>query len=158
MPIEQARKFPPFGVLLLLMLAGAVYVGMLSTISFSVGGGDAAFGQAIASLVLTLGLWIALAILLAVCGAMGEMPKRAGIVAVPLLLLSGVATFVAIDMCSRHIKWAVIFPLVLPLLVALYAVWASMPRLHAALPAKQTSILAWGLISVLSIAALLSAM
>jgi hypothetical protein len=38
-----------------------LYLAMLSMITFSTGHGDASFGQAIASLMATAGLWIALA-------------------------------------------------------------------------------------------------
>src|SRR6185503_14789473 len=111
------RSFP-FGTMLLLAVAGVLYVAMLSTISFSAGGGDAAFGKALASLFATTGLWIALAVLLIAAGIMGEMPRWAAVIAVLLLPLAGVATVTSIDMCSRHIKWALVFPVVLPLLVA----------------------------------------
>ena len=54
----------PFGTILLLAVAGVLYVAMLGTISFSAGGGDAAFGKAMASFLATAGLWIALILLL----------------------------------------------------------------------------------------------
>jgi hypothetical protein len=98
-----------------------------------------------------------LAILVAVGGVMGDLPRWAGIAAVFLLPLSGVATFVAIDMCSRRIKWAIAFPVVLPLLIALDAVWTRMPRFQAAMSAKWMSTGLWGLVFVLSVAALWAA-
>jgi hypothetical protein len=147
----------PFGTIVVLAITCALYVAMLSTISFSAGGGDASFGQAIASLFFTVGTWVALAVLLAVGGLMGEMPRWAACVAVFLLPLSGAAAFVAIDMCSRHIKWAVIFPVLLPLLIATYALWARVPRFHAAISAERMSAAVWALVLVLSLAALLAA-
>ena len=64
MPDDTPQRSFPFGTLLLLAVACGFYVAMLGSISFSAGGGDAAFGQAIASLFFTLGLWIALVFLL----------------------------------------------------------------------------------------------
>jgi hypothetical protein len=151
------QRSVPFGTILVLAITGALYVAMLSSISFSAGGGDASFGKAIASLFFTVGLWIALAVLLAVGGLMGKMPRWAAIVAVFAIPLAGVATFVAIDMCSRHIKWAVAFPIALPLLVALYALWARTPKFRAAVAATPMSIGVWGLVFALSAAALLAA-
>jgi hypothetical protein len=147
----------PFGTLLVLAIACVLYVTMLANISFSAGGGDASVGRAIASLLFTLGTWIALAVLLAVGGIMGDMPRWAAWVAVILLPLSGVAAITAIDMCSRHHKWAVIFPVLLPLLIATYALWARVPRFHAAISAERMSACVWILVLVLSIAALLAA-
>ena len=152
----QQRSFP-FGTLLLLAVACGFYVAMLGSISFSTGVGDASFGQAIASLFFTVGLWVALAVLLFAAGVMGEMPRWVAFVAVFLLPLAGVATVTAIDMCSRHIKWAIVFPVVLPLLVAMYALWARFPASRAAIPAESMSAGIWALVLVLSGAALLTA-
>ena len=147
----------PFGTILVLAITCALYVAMLSTISFSTGVGDASFGQAIASLFFTVGTWIALAVLLAVGGLMGDMPRWAALVSVFLLPLAGVATVTSIDMCSRHIKWAIVFPIVLPLLVAVYALRIRFPPFRAAIPAEPMSAAVWALVLVLSIAALLVA-
>lgn len=156
MPEVPQRTFP-FGTFLLLAIATVLYVAMLSTVSFSTGRGDASFGQAVASLMATAGLWIALAALLVTGAMMGEMPRWARFVAVFLVPLSGVATFAAIDMCSRHIKWAIVFPIVLPLLIAVYASWIRMPALRAVVSAEHMSTIAWALVLVLSGAALLAA-
>lgn len=156
MEASPPRSFP-FGTILLLGVAGALYVAMLGTISFSAGGGDAAFGKALASLFATLGLWIALAVLLIAAGLMGEMPRWIVFAAVFLVPLAGIATVTAIDMCSRHIKWAIVFPVVLPLLVAIYALWARLPALRAAVPIEPMSAIVWALVLVLSGAALLTA-
>ena len=73
-------------------------------------------------------------------GPGGNFPatRWSAIVAVFVVPLSGVAAFVAIDMCSRHMQWAIIFPAALPLLIASYAMWARLPRLRALLPAPAT--------------------
>jgi hypothetical protein len=156
-PADTPQRSIPFGTLLLLAVACGFYVAMLGSISFSTGVGEASFGQAIASLFFTLGLWIALAVLLIAAGIMGEMPRWVAFVAVFLLPLAGVATFTAIDMCSRHIKWAIAFPIVLPLLVAVYALWVRFAALRAAIPVEPMSAGIWALVLVLSGAALLTA-
>jgi len=157
MTTQAQQRSVPFGTLLLLAVACGFYVAMLGSTSFSTGVGDASFGQAIASLFFTAGLWIALAALLIAAGVMGEMPRWVAFVAVFLLPLAGVATVTAIDMCSRHIKLAILFPVVLPLLVAVYALWARFPAFRAAIPAEPMSAGIWALVLVLSGAALLAA-
>ena len=100
---------------------------------------------------MTLFLWGALALLLLAGGIMGEMPRWAAILACVALPLSAVGAFIAIDMMSRRAAWALIFPALLPLLIAFYAMWARFPRLHARSPDPMTSVLVWGAILVLSI-------
>lgn len=153
----QAHRSIPFGTIVLQTIACALYVTMLANVRFSAGGGDASVGQAIAELSFILLLWITLALLLLVSGVMGEMPRRAGFLSLLLVPLSGVATVAAIDLCSRHSRSAIIFPVLLPLLIAFYAAWARFPKLRAALPEKNVSVVVWGLIAGLSVAALFAA-
>lgn len=157
MSAQAQQRSIPLGTLLLLAVAGGFYVAMLGSTSFSTGVGDASFGQAMASLFFTAGLWIALAVLLTAAGIMGEMPRWCAFVAVFLLPLAGVATVTAIDMCSRHINWAIVFPIVLPLLIAVYALWVRFPAFHAAVSAARMSAGVWALVLVLSLAAFLVA-
>jgi hypothetical protein len=154
---QPVQRSFPFGTAVLLAAVFALYVAMLGTTSFSTGTGDASFGQGMASLFFTLGLWIALIVLLVAGAVMGEMPRWAVFVAVFLVPFSGAATFTAIDMCSRHIKWAIVFPVVLPLLIAVYALWARTPRLRAVIAIEPMSATIWALVLVLSGAALLTA-
>ena len=70
-----------------------------------------------------------------------------------LALFSGVAAAIALDMCWRHMKWAVVFLLLIPFLIALYAMWARLPHLHDRFPAKETSVAAWGTIFAPSVLA-----
>jgi len=114
-------------------------------------------GAAIAELLFTFLLWVALAILLAAGAIIGAMPRWSKLVAIVMVPLAGVTTFVAIDMCSRHMRWAIVFPVLLPLLVALYALWARFPKYHAALLPRPTSLAAWGLTFGLSVVALFAA-
>lgn len=139
------------------MLAAVPYVAMLSTISFSAGGGDAILGQAIAGFVFAVALWIMLALLITISAVMGEMPRRIVIISALLVPLAGITTVVAIDACSRPIKWAVIGPVLLPLLVVSLAVAARFPRLRAALSGDRFSFSVCGAIAVLSLVLLVAA-
>ena len=150
-PSPTQRSWP-IG-LLLLAVAGVLYVLMLANALYQPsGGGEARIEAAIEGLFLTAALWIALAIMIIVGAAMGSMPGWAGGLAGILVPASGVANFTAVDMCSRHMPWAIVFPLLLPPLIAFYALWAGWPRLHAALPAERTSVAVWASIFVLSVA------
>jgi hypothetical protein len=143
----------PIGAVLLLAIVGFLYLAMMYNIAVPGGiGPEDSLGQAILCLFLTVLLWLALAILLLVGGVMGEMPGRAAIVAAVLTPVSGVAAVTAIDLYSRHGKWAIMVPALLPPLITLYAMWARFPALHAVFPARTTSLAIWGTILLLSLA------
>jgi hypothetical protein len=153
-PFQKAA--PPYGFLLVLAVAAALYVAMLvNAASIQAGGGEAVIGAAFESMFILLGMWIALAILLLIGGLMGEMPGRAALAALALTPMSGVAAFVAIDMCSRHMRWAIVFPALLAALIAYYAAWARMPGLRAKAPGVTG--LVWGAVFGLSVAAFVAA-
>ena len=138
---------------MLLVLAGGLYIWMMINITGpSGGGGEASLERALEALFLTVFLWGVLAMLLIVGGVMGEMPRRAAIVAAIVHPLSGFAAFVAIDMVSRHGVWALLVPGLLPPLIAFYAMWARCPALRRVLPPEITSIAVWGMILFLTIA------
>lgn len=145
------------GTIILIVLASALYVAMLSTISFSAGGGDAAMGEAIASFMFTVALWIVLALLVAVAAIMGEMPRRIVVISALLVPVAGVTTFVAIDACSRHMKWAVIGPVLLPLLIASLAIVTRFAKSRAALPDDRFSFAVCSSVAVLSLVLLVAA-
>ncbi len=130
-----------------------LYVLMLLQVMEPMAHGDAVVGQAIAELVTIFALWVVLAIMLVAGGIGGAMPRWAAIVAVILVPMSGIAATVGADMSSRHMPWAIVFPAALPALIAFYAFWARLTRLHARLPPEQTSAAVWASVFVLSIAA-----
>ncbi len=159
MSIETVHpKVPPVGTIVLLVLACGLYFAMLASISFSAGGGDAAFGDAVASFFAVVALWAVLAALLIAGAVVGHMPRWSAVLAFILVPFSGVAAFVAIDMCSRHIKPAVIVPIVLPLLIVAYAMWARWPKLRASFPAPAVSGVIWGLVFFVSLVTDLAAL
>jgi len=148
----QSARSAPIGTLLLLALTAIFYAWLMAILTGpSPGGAEGSLEQAIESLFVTLFLWGALALLLFAGGIMGEMPRWAAILACFALPLSGIGAFIAIDMMSRRAAWALLFPALLPLLIAFYAMWARFPRLQARLPDPMTSALVWGAILVLSI-------
>jgi hypothetical protein len=151
------QRSTPIGAFLLFAVACGLYIAMLVNAMTPLGGGEAAFSDAVGSLFLTAALWIVLALLLVNGGLMGEMPRWSAIVAVMIVPLSGVAAFVAIDMCSRHIQWAIAFPATLPPLIAAYAMWARLPRLRRLLPSSAINPATWIMVLALSIAPLILA-
>ena len=143
----------PIGLLMLLAIAAVLYGLMLANAMYQPsGGGEASLEAAIEGLFVTAGLWIVLTIMVVVGAVQGTMPGWAGGLAGILVPVSGVANFTAVDMCSRHMPWAIVIPILLAPLIAFYAFWAGWPKLHAALPAESTSVAVWASIFVLSVA------
>lgn len=156
-PAQPLRAAAPLGLFLLFAVATALYLLLLVNGVGPINCGAPAFGDAFAALFLTVGLWLVLAAMLVVAAIPGAMPRWAAILAFVVTPLSGIAAFIAIDMVSRCIFWAIVFPAALPPLLAFYALWARLPRLHATLPAQQTSLAIWGVVVGLTAAPLVLA-
>ena len=78
MPSPTQRPWP-IGLLLLLAVAGVLYVLMLANALYQPsGGGESRIEAAIEGLFLTAALWIVLAIMIIVGAATGSMPGWAG--------------------------------------------------------------------------------
>ena len=139
-------------------LACPLYALMIvNALNTRAGGGEAAMANAFEALFVTGGLWILLAVMILVGAIMGSMPRWAAVTWIFLIPFSGVAAFIAIDMCSRNMPAAAVFPALLPLAIAFYAYWARSKRLHDALPPRQASVLTLGAVLVMSIAPMLLA-
>lgn len=148
---SSSRRIVIVVLLLLAAVAAFLFAVMLGNgLRETTGGGEARMGDAFEALFVTAGLWIVLAVMLVIGGAAGGMPRWAALLAVILVPASAVAAFAGLDMASRHMHWAVVFPGVLAPLIAFYAFWAGWPRLHAALPAERTSVAVWAAIFLLS--------
>jgi hypothetical protein len=145
---SQSQRSWPVGLLALLALAGVLYILMpINASSRPAGGGESSIAAALEALFLTAALWVILICMLIVGGVGGSMPRWAAWLAGILVPASGVANFIAVDMCSRHMPWAIVILLLLAPLLAFYALWARLPWLHAKLPAERTSVAAWGVAS-----------
>jgi len=116
-------------------------------------GGEGRMAQAFSQLyALASGilLWIALGALLLIGWINGRMPRWAAILAGVLYPLSGIATFVAVDLAYDHPGgWLVAVPAALPPLIACFAMWARLPALHAVLQPDATSAVLLGAIATL---------
>jgi hypothetical protein len=160
----RAPRMASIGALLLLGLACLLYLAMMNEIAPSHARELIQHGEPASNAIqegfdelvrgfLILMLWIVLAILLFLRGGNSQkMPPQALVAAAILLPLSGVAAIYAADLHARYAGWAIVVPASLPPLIALYAMWARLPVLHAALPAKIINAAAWGAILVLTIA------
>ena len=147
--LERLRT-APLGMMALLALAAVLYVALLVTSAAPLEGGEAAYSQAWGALLLTLWLWIVLALALVGGAVMGRMPRAAGIAALLLHPISGVAAFVAIDAASRHVQGALAVVALLPPLIALYALWARLPSLRAGAPPGIVAAAVWGAVALVS--------
>jgi hypothetical protein len=145
--------------LLLLLLVGLVLYGLMlaNAVHQVTGGGEARMADAFEALFATTGLWLVLAIMLVVGALTGAIPAWSAVVAVVLIPASAVATFVAIDMCSRNMRWPILYAVVLPALIAFYAFWLAMPRWHNILSLRSASLAVWSLASALCAAAFIQA-
>src|SRR5215469_491966 len=94
----------PIGMIALMAVAIVLYCALLANSMAPLGHGEQAFSDAWAGFLLTFGLWIVLALMLIVGAIMGRMPLWAGIAALLLHPLSGIAAFTALDAVSRRIS------------------------------------------------------
>ena len=148
----------PLGMTALLALAAILYVALLINGATPLEGGEAAYSQAWGGLLLTFGLWVVLALALIVGAVNGRMPLAAGLAALLLLPISGVAAFVALDAASRHVAGALSVVALLPPLLGFYALWARLPSLSAAGSAGIVAAVVWVAVALIAAAAFTIAM
>lgn len=133
MPPAPPDRLPGL-MLALLGVAGFFYMVMMSNI-IPEPGVDAA-GRGLAQGFATIagvGLWMALGFLLLVGAVQGRMPVWS-LIFVILLPLSGFASVVAVGLSPKEADWPLLVPGFVPILIALYALWARLPHYHLALP------------------------
>jgi hypothetical protein len=146
----------PYGTLALFVLAFFLYIGLVvNVLEMRRPGADAA-GRGMAegfAAMLGIALWIVLGTLLAVAAVRGRMPGYAAIAAFVLVPLSAMAAATATELYSdgRYGSWLIAVPLLLPPLLALYALWSRLPAWHDALPAGPTTTVLGGVILVVTI-------
>ncbi len=150
-PLPIPLRSWPFGLIALSLIAAALLVPLVGNALYKpAGGGEALMAQAFEMLFLAFGLWVVLVSMLVVGGFMGSMPRWAAWLAIILVPMAAVADVVAVDMCSRHMEWAVVLVAALPLLVAFYAWWARLRGAKAAPAQERTSAAVWGAVFFLS--------
>ncbi len=152
MPLRSSSlRVPQFRFLLALAAAAILYVLILDNVAYQRnGGGEARIAGAFEAIILTAGLWIMLAILLVLGARSGSIPTWAVYLAVPFVPISGIAYLVAIDMFCRDTPVAAMIIVLMPLLIAFYALWARLPRLHTTLSSHPTSAAIWASVCILS--------
>jgi hypothetical protein len=150
---------PPVGTLILLLVAGVLYCGMLGSLSGmnetdAMGRGMAlGFGA-----IFGVALWLVLAVLLLVAAINGRMSTAGKIGAAILLPLSAIAGSVAIDLYGDKAEWAFAAPLLLPPAIAAYALWARLPSLQTRLRSLPTMAVLGTIVIVLTATPLLVAL
>jgi hypothetical protein len=141
----------PFGLIALSLIAAVLLILLLGNATYKpAGGGESLMAQAFEMLFIIAALWFVLLVMLLVGLLGGAVPRWATWLMLVLVPMAAIADAVAVDMCGRHMEWAVVLVAALPLLVAFYAWWGRLPRLQAALPAERTSALVWGSVFLLS--------
>ena len=141
----------PVGMLLLSLVAAVLLALLLANAVYKpAGGGESLISQAIEALFIFAGLWFVLLVMLLIAVLSEAMPRWVPWLALVLVPMAAVANAVAVDMCGRHMEWAVVIVAALPLLIIFYSLWARTPRLRAALPAERTSTVVWGAVFFLS--------
>lgn len=154
-PAKELPGRAPVGSIVLLIVAGFLYLAMAGSLVGLDATDAAGRGMAMGfGTIFGAALWLVLALLLLIAAINGAMPTMGKIGAAVLLPLSAVAASVAVDLYSQRADWAFVVVLVLPLLIAGYALWARIPALHATLPPLQITVLLGGALVLLCLAPL----
>ena len=140
---------------ILLILVLLFWLGLVAVL-MTMNDGDAA-GRGMGyffALVLTIALWLLLATLMLIAVKKGDVgsAKRAVLILVPFSFAAAVGTIYAL---SNDVVPPSRLPIVVPaatsLLIIGYFLWATLPSLHAAIPAAMMNRVIWGLVLVLSL-------
>jgi hypothetical protein len=152
---QEKPSKAPVGSIILLIVAGFLYLAMVGSLTGMNETDAAGRGMAMGfGTIFGAALWLVLALLLLIAAINGAMPTMGKIGAAVLLPLSAVAASVSADLYSQGADWTFVIVLVLPLLLAGYALWARVPALHPALPPLQTTTLLGSLAVLLCVASL----
>lgn len=129
-------------------------VGTLNDLTGSDAAGNG-MAQGFAAIAIVL-LWLLLAIIAALAYAKGTMPGWAGIAALVLIPVSGLASLGALGLLTAPniapYRWPLVIPALVPPLVIAFSFWALLPSLHTRLTAPVTAGVVWGLILLLCLA------
>ena len=155
MSIEPARSLVrTFIGAVLLLLAFFCWIGFVMC-AVSMHESDAAGNGMAQGFAFVLGIaeWILLAMVLLVAGFGGKMPAWGKISAFILVPGSCAASLAAVQMLAENEyagQWLFGVPILLPLLIAGYALWALIPRLRAAVSPNIAGGVVWCAVAVLS--------
>jgi hypothetical protein len=141
----------PYGAVALFVLALVLYALCFANVVGSRGTDAAGRGMALAfAAIIGLVLWVVLASLFVLAYANGRLPVWAAAAAVVLLPLSAIAAVSAMGLAEERGPWLMAAPVLLPLLLAIYGLWARLSGWHAIFPAVPTSIVLGGAIVLLT--------
>jgi hypothetical protein len=141
--------------LILLIVTAMAYACLIATL-LTLHNSDAAgngLSQAFGALV-TVVLWILLSGLMIVAGSKGSMPPWTSAIALFLVPASGAAALAAGQLLGStfyRAKWPLVVPILLPLLLVGFALWAYLPLFQAILSPAMAGAWTWGAVLVLSL-------
>ena len=140
-------------VLLLTLLLYLVLVVNLTTMNQSDPAGNS-LSQA-AAVLMAIGLWILLAGLALWAGLKAQLPARLIIAVLVLIAASGAAALAAIQLLSDSLyraRWPILVPVLAPLLIIGFSLWAWFPGLRPSFPGGRAGSLAGTALLLLSVA------
>lgn len=144
-------------VLLFFVVAALLWLGLVVTVATLNESDPAGNGLSQAyGVFMTIGLWVALALLLLVAGARGRLPAGVGLAAVMLVPLTGAATLAAIELlrhpASSVARWPIVIPALAPPLLMGWAAWALWPTLRGLVPVGVAGFGVGGLLLLIGLA------
>ncbi len=149
-PIAPSRA-PPIGTLLLIVLAGLLYAGMMACFSDAQGGDAYGRGLAVAfGALIGTALWLVMGGLLVVAAVKGEISRGARIACFILLPASCAAMWIAGDAYAGGDSSAIWVAALLPPLTILYALRARFPVLRRKIGEGVANIVLGGFIVLLT--------
>ncbi|MDP2408828.1 MAG: hypothetical protein Q8M26_00915 [Pseudolabrys sp.] len=153
----KPSAFAVAGAIGLGTLALAIWAVMVLTLADLTGSDPA--GNAIAQAYATIELvavWLLLGALAALAATKGTFARPAGIAALVLIPVSGLAAVLALGLLSEPklapYRWPIIIPALVPPLVIAFCLWVLLPRWRAAISDRRAIAIAWGGALVLSLA------
>jgi hypothetical protein len=142
---------------ILLSVAVLLWLALIGTV-FSMNDSDPA-GNGLSyafSVLMTIGLWVLLAILMILAGSKGVITGWTKVTALVLVPASAAAALSAIHLASSFtgLRWTLIIPVLVPALVIIFVLWAILPGFHIMVSSRIAGGVTWGAILLLTLAPL----
>jgi hypothetical protein len=160
MPASTKASPGAIGLSIGLGILAVLFWGLaLATLANLVGSDAAgnAYAQAYGALEIIV-LWGLLAAIAIIAVVKGAMPRLSALAALILIPVSGFVTFAALELLARPavspFLWPIIIPALIPPLVMGFCMWALIPSLRAAVPARVAGGIVWGATLILCVAIL----